>query len=68
MNDINDVTRKKIRARYGFWPFFKLPQQKSNLDNISNSYLYGSIILVSRLLNLSMFSWSKNGLKHTNKR
>ena len=56
VNDINDFSRKKIGARYGFRHFSKLPQRKSNLDSISSSNLHGVIILVSR----TMFSWSKN--------
>ena len=61
VSDINDVTRKKIGARYGFRPFFQncMPQRKSNLNNISSSNLHRIIILLST----HMSSWSKNRMK-----
>ena len=60
VNDINDVTRKKLERNIGFGHFSKLlPQRKSNLDDISSSNLHRIIILVST----HMFSWSKNRMK-----
>ena len=50
------LPEKKLGRDMGFGHFSNLPQQKSNLDNISSSNLHGIIILVSR----PMFSWSKN--------
>ena len=31
VNDITDVTKKKIKARYGFRPFFKIAGRNENL-------------------------------------
>ena len=60
VNDINDVTRKKMGRDMGLGHFSKLHgATKSNLDNISSSNLHRIIILVST----HMFSWSKNRVK-----
>ena len=60
MNDINDVTRKKLGRDMGFAIFQNcMPQRTSNLDNISSSNLHRIIILVST----HMFLWSKNRMK-----
>ena len=56
VNDNNYVIRGKIGRDMGFGYFSKLPQRKSNLDNISSSNLRRIIFLVSPFV----FSWSKN--------
>ena len=61
VNDINDVTRDKMGRDMGF---AKLPQRKSNLDNITSSNSHRIIFLVSTPL----FSWSKNRMKPIIKR
>ena len=60
VNVISDVTRKKLGSGH----FSKLPQRKSNLENISGSNLHKIIILVTT----PMFSWSKNRMKQTSKK
>ena len=56
VNDINDFTSVKIGRDMGFGHFSKLPQRKSNLDNISSSNLHRIIFLVAYVGNLARAS------------
>ena len=64
VHDNKDVTKGKMGRDMGFGHFSKLPQRKSNLDDICSYNLHRIIFFVSTPL----FLWSKNQMKPLIKR